>query len=68
VSPRPNVDRLLYLVDAVAARPPRTTSWPNWDAILLADETSRSHYLDYCRLHVALGLESQMQSAIEKGV
>ena len=64
--PSADVDRLLYLVDAVCSKTASDDELAELDAILLADKTSHSHYLDYCRLHVARGLESQMQSAVQK--
>jgi len=61
-----NPDRLAYLVDAVCSTTATDGELSELDAILLTDEASHTYYLDYCRLHVALELEFQTQSVVQK--
>jgi hypothetical protein len=61
-----NVDYLLHLADEVCDERASIEDLAQLDAILSADDVSRRCYLDYCRMHTALGLEIRAQYAVQK--
>ena len=63
---RADIDCLLHLADEVCDESASADDLAKLDAILLADCVSRRYYLDYCRMHTALGLELRAQCAVQK--
>jgi hypothetical protein len=59
------MDRLAYLVDAVCSDTTLDDELSELDAILMADEVSQDYYMDFCKLHAALEIEFQSQSAVQ---
>ncbi len=60
------LDRLLLLIDAVCGGTAAEDELSELDALLLADEQARDYYLDYCQMHIALGMELRAQEAVER--
>ncbi len=61
-----DLDRLLLLIDSVCGGTATEDELSQLDALLLADEEVRGCYLDYCQMHIALGLELRAQEAVER--
>ncbi len=59
-------DRLLDLTEAVCNKSASEDDYTELDSILLADQASRSRYLDYCRLRVALKLELRARRVVKQ--
>ena len=61
-----NADRVLDLTEAVCDENASHNDLVELDAILLADQRSRRHYLDYYRMHVSLRLQLRAYRAAQK--
>jgi hypothetical protein len=61
-----NVDRLLDLAEAACDKIAPKDDLVTLDSILLNDRASRRCYLDYCWMHVTLGLEMRAHEAAQK--
>ena len=61
-----NVDRVSELVGAICDENASENVFAELDSMVLSDQASCRHYLNYCRLHVALRLELRAHRATQK--
>ena len=61
------VDRVLDLAEAICDQSASPHDFVELDSMVLADETSRGYYWDYCQMHVTLEMEMRLHLARSRG-